>query len=512
MIRKALRLCSTIFPLCLSPAATAEEAQSTQPNIVFIFSDDHAWQAVSAYNPELLQTPNIDRIANEGIRFDRCLVPNPLCGPSRATVLTGTHSHINGFWSNSRCTFDGSQITFPKLLQAAGYQTSIIGKWHLGSDPTGFDHWDILPDQGDYYNPKMILKGEERKVHGYVTDIIIDLSLEWLKKRDTTRPFLLMCHQKAPHRNWQPSLDKLNFDDGRSYPEPPNLFDDYSGRGKGEREQNMSIAETMHRHDVKLSTPSGKTPEQLAKWNAYYEPRNESFEKAKLEGKELISWKFQRYMHDYLACVSSVDDGVGRILDYLKESGLEENTIVIYASDQGFFLGEHGWFDKRWIYEESARTPFVMRWPAKIKAGTVSKALVSNLDFAETLLDAANLPIPSRMQGRSLLPLFDGETPADWRKAFYFHYYDQPSMHKVPRHYGVITDRYKLFHCYKPDDYWQIFDLEKDPHEMKSVFGNPEYASVRVDLEKQLAELRKDLQVPDKDPSPNKIKKPAKAK
>ena len=502
---------SILFTFLMSLRLVAAAETSARPNILFIFSDDHAWQAVSAYNDSLIQTPNIDRIAKEGMRFDRCLVPNPLCGPSRATVLTGTHSHINGFWSNSRCTFDGSQTTFPKLLQKADYQTAVIGKWHLGSEPTGFDFWEILPGQGDYYNPKMILNGEEKRLEGYVTDIITDRSLDWLEKRDPSKPFLLMCHQKAPHRNWQPNVTKLNFDEGKEYPEPSNLFDDYSGRGQGERDQKMSIAGTMHRHDLKLSTPARLDPEQKAAWDAYYKPRNEAFEKADLQGDDLVRWKYQRYMHDYLATVSSVDDSVGRLLDYLKENDLEENTIVIYASDQGFFLGEHGWFDKRWIYEESARTPFLMKWPARIKPATVSKALVSNLDFAETLLDAAELPIPERMQGRSLLPLLNGETPEDWRTGFYFHYYDQPSIHEVPRHYGIITDRYKLFHCYKPDDYWEMFDLEKDPKEMTSVYDDPEYAPVRKELEAELAQLRKDLKVPQKDPRPNKIKteKPA---
>ncbi|MBK1829963.1 sulfatase [Verrucomicrobiaceae bacterium R5-34] len=495
------------FTLCALVLGILPAHSAARPNILFIFSDDHAWQAVSAYNKGLIETPNIDRIGEEGIRFDRCLVANPLCGPSRATVLTGTHSHINGFWSNTRCTFDGSQPTFPKMLHQSGYETAIIGKWHLGSEPTGFDTWEILPGQGDYYNPTMILNGQETRLEGYVTDIITDRSLAWLKQRDPSKPFLLMCHQKAPHRNWQPNTSKLNFDKGKEYPEPSNLFDDYANRGPGAAEQNMTIEETMHRNDVKLTTPARLNQKQRAAWDAYYQPRNEAFAKANLSGKDLVRWKYQRYMHDYLACVSSVDDGVGRLLDYLKEAGLEENTIVIYASDQGFFLGEHGWFDKRWIYEESARTPFLMRWPAKIKPGTVSKALVSNLDFAQTILSAASLPHVSRMQGRSLLPLFDGSTPEHWRKSFYFHYYDQPSLHKVPRHYGIITDRYKLFHSYKPKDYWEMYDLKKDPKEMNSVYNDPEYAPVRKELEQELAKRRKELQVPNKDPRPNKVKK-----
>ena len=315
-----------------------------------------------------------------------------------------------------------------------------------------------------------------------------------------------MCHHKATHRNWQPALEKLDADQDRVYPETPTLFDDYRGRGPGAKDQKMSIAETMHRHDLKLSSPSGKTPAQKARWDAYYDPRNKAFEEAQLEGDDLVRWKYQRYLHDYLACVTSVDDGVGKLLDYLDESGLAENTIVIYASDQGFFLGEHGWFDKRWIYEESARTPFLMRWPGKIKAGATSSALVSNLDFAETLLEAAGEEIPERMQGRSLAPLYGGETPEDWRTGFYFHYYDQPSIHEVPRHYGIITDRYKLFHCYKPDDYWEMYDRDRDPSELRSTYHNPEYAETRAQLEEELAALREFYQVPEKDPKPNKIK------
>ena len=499
----------TIFSFFVSSSflfAEDKKEGDQRPNILFIFSDDHAWQTVSAYGSDLLQTPHIDRLADEGMRFDRCLISNPLCGPSRATVLTGTHSHVNGFWSNSRCTFDGSQATFPKILQKAGYQTAIVGKWHLGSEPTGFDYWDILPGQGNYYNPEMIRMGERRKIEGYVTEIITDYSLDWLKQRDQSKPFLLMCHHKAPHRNWQPALSKLDFDDGRIYPEPPTLFDDYQGRGPGAKKQNMSLAETMHRHDLKLSNPSGKTPEQQELWDAYYKPRNKDFVEADLKGDDLVRWKYQRYLHDYLAVVSSVDDGVGELLDYLDEANLSENTIVIYASDQGFFLGEHGWFDKRWIYEESARTPFLMRWPEKIKAGATTSALVSNLDFAQTLLEAAGQESPERMQGRSLSPLYGGEAPADWRKGFYFHYYDQPSLHEVPRHYGIITERYKLLRCYKPDDYWEMYDRDRDPYEIRSVYENPEYAEIRQQLTDELAALRKHYEVPNKEPKPNKIK------
>jgi arylsulfatase A-like enzyme len=372
-------------------------AQAKQPNILFIFSDDHAWQSISAYNEarRLLDTPNFDRLAREGMRFNRCLVPNSICGPSRATILTGKYSHLNGFYNNSNSRFDGSQVTFPKLLQAAGYQTALFGKWHLISDPTGFDHWHILPGQGVYYNPPMIDNGRQVRHEGYTTDIITDLTLDWLKKRDASKPFVVMCQHKAPHREWAPPIRHLGHDGDRQYAEPETLFDDYSGRGLAEHDQDMTLEKTMTKLDVKLVTPGGMNAEQLAAWNAYYEPRNKKFQEANLSGKELVRWRYQRYMHDYLGCVKAVDDSVGRLLAYLDESGLAENTLVVYASDQGFYLGEHGWFDKRWIFEESLRTPLLVRWPGVTKPGSVSDAIVSNVDFAETFLDAAGVPIPA---------------------------------------------------------------------------------------------------------------------
>ena len=492
------------------PVSAADS--KTTPNIVFIFADDHAYQAVSAYGYGFNQTPNIDRLGREGMRFDRCLVTNSLCGPSRASVLTGKYSHLNGFYNNYNSRFDGSQVTMPKLLHAAGYQTAIVGKWHLESDPTGFDYWDILPGQGQYYNPPMIQNGQHVKRSGYVTDIITNLALDWLKqKRDPSRPFLLMCHQKAPHRPWQPALKNLTMFDGVTFPEPPTLFDDYSGRGKGEREQDMMIARTMTPNDLKLVPPGAMNPEQLKAWNAYYEPRNEDFRKQNLKGKDLVRWKYQRYLHDYLACIASVDESVGKLLDYLHETGLEQNTIVVYSSDQGFFLGEHGWFDKRWIFEESLRAPLLIRWPGITKPGSVNTDIVSNLDFAETFLDAAGQGVPAEMQGRSLVPALKGQTPADWRKSFYYHYYEHPAEHNVPRQYGVITDRYKLVYFYEPEyNYWELFDLKTDPHELKSVYGDPAYAAVQSDLHKQLDQLRSELKVPAQDP-PESLMKPRKA-
>ncbi len=487
-------------------AATADQRR---PNIVLIFSDDHAYQAISAYGDprRLLSTPNIDRLASEGMRFDRCLVPNSICGPSRATVLTGKYSHSNGFYNNTNSRFDGSQTTFPKLLQAKGYQTAIFGKWHLVTEPTGFDAWQILPGQGVYYNPPMLTAGGKVNHQGYATDIITDLSLEWLKKRDPSKPFLLMCQHKAPHREWEPALRHLGHDNDRLYPEPPTLFDDYTGRGKAEHDQDMTIARTLNDHDLKLVPPPGLTSDQRATWDAYYEPRNRAFRAARLGGKDRVRWKYNRYLHDYLGCIKAVDESVGRLLAYLDEAKLADNTIVVYASDQGFYLGEHGWFDKRWIFEESLRTPLLIRWPGVVKPGSQTDRIVSNLDFAETFLDVAGMPIPAAMQGRSLVPLLRGETPANWRSSFYYHYYEYPGPHNVRRHYGLVTDRYKLVHFYEPEiNEWELFDLKTDPRELKSVFGQPGHATVQRELSAELGRLRHTLAVPVTDPPASMIR------
>ena len=516
IMKRLIQIFFSFLPLA-ALAAASNSAVPARPNLLFILSDDHAWQAISAYGEarQLIQTPNIDRLANEGMRFDRFLVNNSLCGPSRASFLTGTYSHINGFYNNHTCKFDGSQTTFPKLLQKAGYQTAMIGKWHLETDPTGFDYWEILYGQGVYYNPPMDRNGQRVKHAGYVTDVITDLSLDWLKHRNPTKPFLLLCWQKAPHRNWQPALRDLDFDRDRVYPLPAaeygSLFDDYSGRGLAERNQYMTISNTMTLNsDNKLVAPSGLTPEQKKIWDAYYVPRNQAFLKKGLTGQALTEWKYNRFLHDYLGCIKGVDDNVGRLLKYLDDTGLATNTIVIYSSDQGFFLGEHGWFDKRWIFQESARTPFLIRWPTVIKPGSVSQELACNLDVAETFLQVAGLPVPGRMQGRSLVPLLQGAAPADWRTAFYYHYYEFPADHRVRPHYGVITDRYTLVHFYKPtglrkeqielgaipNDYWELFDRETDPGEMRSVFGDPAYAGVQTNLLAEVFRQRKQLREP----------------
>jgi arylsulfatase A-like enzyme len=483
--------------------STGPLAAVGQPNIVFIYSDDHAYQAISAYGDarKLIETPNIDRIAKAGMLFQRSLVPNSICGPARATVLTGTYNHINGFYNNSNCRFDSSQDTFVKRLDASGYETAIVGKWHLGSDPVGFDYWHILPGQGAYYNPPMIDNGRKVKHAGYVTDIITDLSLDWLKRRDKSKPFLLMCQHKAPHRRWEPALRHLNFDNDRKYPEPPTLFDDYANRGLAVRDQDMSIEKTMDNVDLKLVPPQGLNDEQLKAWEAYYEPRNAKFKEASLTGKELVRWKYNRYLHDYLGCIKAVDESVGRVLDFLKSEGLEDNTIVVYSSDQGFYLGEHGWFDKRWIFEQSLRSPLLVRWPGVTAPGSVSQDLVANLDFAETFLDAAGLPVPAEMQGRSLRPVLAGRTPADWRKSFYYHYYEFPDPHRVRPHEGVVTDRFKLVRFYGPGlEYWELFDREKDPHELRDCSQEPANAETVLQLKAEMARLRKALKVPAETP------------
>lgn len=476
---------------------------AARPNIVFIFADDLTCQAISCYGEsrKLLDTPNMDRIAREGMRFDRCLVTNSICGPSRATILTGKYSHLNGFYNNTNSRFDSSQTTFPKLLQAAGYKTAIIGKWHLVSDPTGFDHWQILPGQGLYYNPPMIRNGEQVKTSGYTTDLITDLSIDWLKNRDRSKPFLLMCQHKAPHREWAPALRHLGWNGDREFEEPSTLFDEFPGRSRAVSDHDMGIDRTFTELDAKLKPAPNMTPEQLAEWNAYYEPRNAAFLAKKLTGRDLVRWRYQRYMHDYLACVKAVDEGVGRVLDALEKEGLAENTVVMLSSDQGFFLGEHGWFDKRWIFEESLRSPLVVRWPGKTKPGSSTSRIVSLLDFAQTFLDAAGVAAPADMQGRSLVPLLSGVTPADWRTALYYHYYEFPVPHRVRPHYGLVTDRYKLVHYYGSDvDEWELLDREVDPDETKSFYTDAGHADVVADLKRQLDEAR--ASVRDTGPTP----------
>ena len=498
--------------LAASGLGSALAQRPARTNIVFIFTDDHAYQAISAYGSNRNQTPNIDRLAREGMRFDRCLVTNSICAPSRATILTGKYSHLNGVVDNA-VTFDGAQQTFPKLLQRAGYQTALFGKWHLKSNPTGFDAWEILPGQGSYYNPDFIRASGKHRRDGYVTDLITDISLDWLKNgRDKDKPFLLMCQHKAPHRNWMPPLTKLNMYENKQIPEPANLFDNYEFRASPAHNQAMEIARHMGDiYDLKLDRSYGSstaavvqgnrnpelarmTPEQRKIWDAAYGPRNEAFAKRNPTGKDLVRWRYQRYIKDYLRCVSSVDDNVGRVLKHLDDAGLAQNTLVVYASDQGFYLGEHGWYDKRWIYDESLRTPLIARLPGVVAAGSTDKHLVSNLDFAETFLDVAGVSVPGDMQGRSLMPILGGRAPSNWRDAFYYHYYET-GVHDVAPHEGVRTDRYTLVHFYTTKE-WEFYDLDNDPQQMRSRYSDPAYAKVLTELKGKLEKLRAEYKVP----------------
>jgi hypothetical protein len=522
------------LPLTFLAAASCGESkkeQGKQPNIILIMTDDHTRQAMGCYGG-VIETPNLDRIAAEGIRMDNFYVPNAISGPSRACILTGKYSHKNGFTDNSK-TFDGDQQTFPKLLQKAGYQTAMIGKWHLNSDPQGFDYWSILKGQGEYYSPLFIENGVERIDSGYVTDIITDKAIDFLKNRDKKKPFAMLYYHKAPHRNWMPAQRHLGYYDDHIFPEPDNLFDDYSGRGRAAKEQEMSIAKNLwpqwdlkvmteeefgksyaeledtgnaNMDDVKRANDQGNSYSQMKgayermnkeerkHWNEAYAQRIAEYKsmQGRVSEEEMTSWKYQQYMKDYCAVVKGVDENVGRLLDYLKSIGELDNTLIIYTSDQGFYLGEHGWFDKRFMYEESFTSPMLMRLPGAIKAGRTSKAFAMNIDLAPTILDYAGVEIPSDIQGRSLRPVVEneGKAPEGWRTAVYYHYYEYPSWHSVKRHYGIRTERYKLIHFYNDVDEWELYDLKKDPKEMKSVYDDPEYASVRDSMHKQLEQLQ----------------------
>ena len=498
---------------CQSPART--EQKSKRPNILFIMSDDHGYQAISAYSKRLIQTPNIDRIAQGGLLFTNACVTNSLCAPSRAVILTGKHSHLNGKIDNN-FPFDTTNMTFPQLLQDAGYQTAMFGKLHFGNSPKGFDQFKILPGQGHYYNPDFITKKEGNiTVEGYTTDIITDMTLDWLdQERDTTKPFMLMYLHKAPHREWLPPERHYKEFTKRTFPEPPTLFDDYSGRGTAAKEAEMNILENMNwAGDSKiypelmdeLGIPQTmnwdkaafegevgrQNAAQRAAWDAVYGPINEDFKKRypTMSREDLMHWRYQRYMQDYLGSIAAVDDGVGRVLDYLDAHGLTDNTIVIYTSDQGFFLGEHGWFDKRFIYNESFKTPLLVRWPGVIKPGSVDTKMVQNLDFAPTFLEAAGIPIPTDMQGVSLLPLFRGDT-AHFRDAVYYHYYEYPAIHMVKRHYGIVTEDYKLIHFYYDIDEWELYDRKNDTLELHNVFADPDYADVVKTMMSKLKDIR----------------------
>ena len=447
--------------------SVAESGAADRPNILYIMADDHAAHAISAYGSKVNQTPNIDRIGRDGMRFDNCFVTNSICTPSRATILTGKYSHINGVPVFNR--FDGRQPTVAKDLQAAGYHTGMIGKWHLGSEPTGFDDWTILPGQGAYHDPVFFSKSRGKiTVPGYCTDVTTDLALSFLDARPKEKPFFLMLHQKAPHRPWEPDEAHRAKWANRVIPEPETFNDDYATRSDAAREATMQVGRDLTDRDVKQTPPQDLTPEALKKW------------------------KYQRYMQDYLACIESLDDNVGRVLDYLDRTGLSKNTVVVYTSDQGFFLGDHGWFDKRFMFEESLKMPFLVRWPGVVAPGSTTKAMTLNVDFAPTFLAMAGVAIPDAIQGHSVVPILQGQTPTDWRQAMYYRYYHYPQDHRVQPHYGVRTERYKLI-CYNKIDQWELFDLQTDPHELHNLYADPAHATTVARLKAEMAHLRTEL-------------------
>jgi arylsulfatase A-like enzyme len=496
-----------VFLLLAQPLTAA-----APPNIVFIFSDDHSPNAIGAYNRWLKSvnpTPAIDRLASQGMLFERSFCTNSICGPVRAVIETGKHSHKNGFRRNGE-QFDWDQPTFAKLLREAGYQTVMYGKYHMGGIPQGYDEWKVLPGQGDYYNPDFITPDGNIRIEGHCTDVVTDMAIEWLKeKRDSERPFMLRVQHKAPHRNWMPALRHLDIYDDVLIPEPPTLFHDHRTQASPSRYQEMEIDRHMcPHHDLFLDlTPDFRPPpfqrrqdasawgnmrkmteEQLTAWRAHYGPQDEAFHAANLEGEALVRWKHQRYLRNYLGCVKGVDESVETLMKTLDELGLAENTIVIYASDQGFYLGDRGWYDKRWMYDTSLEMPLIVKWPGVTEPGSRNTDLVQNLDYASTFLEIAGVEIPGDYQGRSLVPLLKGKSPDGWRDAIYYHYYEYPGFHMVAAHRGVRTDRFKLIHFYQFAE-WEFYDLEADPQELTNQYKNPIYATIIAGLKTRLEEL-----------------------
>ena len=478
---------------------------SRAPNVLFIMSDDHASHAMSCYGSRINRTPQLDRIAAGGMRFDNCFCTNSVCTPSRATILTGTYNHVNGV-TTLATMMDNRLQTFPKLLQAAGYQTAHVGKWHLGQGPahrpTGFDYWTVFPGQGRYYDPEMVEMAEHKVIPGYATDIVTDHSLRWLRQRDRSRPFLLMCHHKAPHRPWDPHPRHADRYADEEIPYPETFDDDYAHRSRAAAAAQMRIERDFVAGDVKIAPPDSRHPRRrLGAGSASLTPVGGAPAEFAAP-KERKRWLYQRYIKDYLRCVDAVDEGVGRLLDYLDAEGIADDTIVVYTSDQGFFLGDHGWYDKRFMYEESLRMPFIVRYPRAVRPGTVNGDMILNVDFAETFLDYAGVAIPDDMQGRSFRPLLEGATPADWRTAMYYRYWMHGTDHNVWAHYGVRTHTHKLIYYYadplaipgntgrREEPEWELFDLQRDPCEMRSVYGDPRYTTLTAELTDLLHELQ----------------------
>ena len=479
----------------LVPSVAGAQSKSTgRPNILFIMTDDHAAHAIGAYGSRVNATPNLDRLAREGALLTSVFATNSICTPSRAAILTGQYSHINGVTMFNR--FDSSRLSVARLLQQAGYYTGMIGKWHLGSDPTGFDRWEILPGQGTYFDPSFYTATGERQFTGrYATDVITDLALEFIEKRPADRPFFLMMHHKAPHRPWEPMDEHAREFSTRHVPEPATFWDSYANRTDALHENQQRVAADLTNRDLKLTPPSGLSAAQLAAWRVA-KPESITITRdgqtLTLTGEAFVRWKYQKFMQDYLATVQSVDDSVGRVLAFLDKAGMARDTIVVYTSDQGFFLGDHGLFDKRFMYDESIRMPFLVRWPAGIQPGTRSDAMALNIDFAPTFLEAAGVTAPPDMQGRSLLPVLRGRTPSDWRTAMYYRYYHDPGDHNTRAHYGIRTRTHKLIYFWKKDQ-WELFDLVNDPDELDNLYGQPAADELVASLKRQLIALKREV-------------------
>lgn len=502
---------ATVLTIALPSCIQKTEKQKPY-NIVYIMTDDHTAQMMSCYDKRYIETPNLDRIASDGVRFTNSFVANSLSGPSRACMITGKHSNANKFYDNTTCVFDSAQQTFPKLLQKAGYQTALVGKWHLESLPSGFDYWQIVPGQGDYYNPDFITQENDTiQKQGYLTNLITDDAIDWMEnKRDSEKPFCILIHHKAVHRNWMADTKHLSLYEDKTFPLPETFYDDYDGR-LAASQQEMSITNDLDLiYDLKMLRPGEESrlkkhyerfiarmdKEQRQAWDEFYTPIIEDFYEKNYQGKELDNWKFQRYMRDYMKTLKSLDDNVGVVLDYLEEEGLLDNTLVVYTSDQGFYMGEHGWFDKRFMYEESMRTPLIMRLPNGFERKGDITEMVQNIDYAPTFLQLAGVEVPKDMHGVSLLPLLKGEQPKDWRTSLYYHFYEYPAEHMVKRHYGIRTERYKLIHFYNDIDEWELFDLENDPRELTNLYSKKEYESIVAELKQQLFQLQEQYNHP----------------
>lgn len=484
-----------IFSSCKS--SDNNQKKTKRPNIIFILSDDHATNAISAYSDifkQIAPTPNIDKIANEGAILKNIFSTNAICGPSRASIITGKYSHVNGYYKNYKGGyFNSSQWTYPKALQKSGYQTALVGKWHLASEPKGFDYFKYHIDHGEqgvYWNPTYNENGKEVNEEGYATNITTDSALDWLLSKKEDKPFCLLLQYKAPHREWAPDKKYEKLWEDEDLPIPSTFYDDYESREKTAGDTHMTM-DFLNRRDLKLEKPTNLSEKELRKWLDFgNEPNQKVILDKNLSEKELKEWKYQTYIKDYLATIKSVDDNIGRVLNYLKENNLEENTIIIYASDQGFFLGEHGWFDKRFMYEESLRMPFVIKYPNVIKPKTVIHDVISNIDIAPTILELAGVEIPDEIQGESFVNNLKGNTAKNWRQSMYYHYYEYPFWHHVQPHYGIRTERYKLIHFYYDVDVWELYDLEKDSKELNNLINSINHQQLIVELKKELSELK----------------------